>query len=371
MDGSSIDAWLLLQQLPGLSGRHLGLLISMYGDAEGILAAADDELENAGVSSRWLRARREALRRPAKSDAAQSARAARGTIADLGARVLPLTHSLYPALLKETVDPPPLLTIRGDIALFDRPALAMVGSRRCTRAGADTASGWARELAAAGMVIVSGLALGIDAESHRGALAADGATIAVLGTGIDVPYPSANRRLYATIAERGLLVSEFPPGFPPRREQFPQRNRIISGISLGVLVVEAALRSGSLITARLAMEQNREVFAVPGSIHNPASRGCNALIRDGATLVQSAADIIDGLRGWTQPLPLALAAESSEPSLSPEEQEVVAELGFEPTPVDALVLRSRRPVAELLPILSGLELRGLVEESGGCWIRCR
>ncbi len=376
LDAAAIDAWLLLQQLPGLSAKNLSALITERGDAETLLALPEPDLKALGVPPRWLAARREALRRPEYSEYAQRARQARRCLAAIGGALLPLTDARYPALLRETAAPPPLLSYSGDLSLLERPALAMVGSRRASRSGCDTAHAFARELAAAGMVISSGLALGIDGAAHRGALAGNGGTIAVLGTGLDVPYPAAHRALYLDIAERGLLLSEFAPGSPPRPSQFPQRNRIISGLSLGVLVVEAAPRSGSLITARIAAEQNREVFAVPGSIHNPTSRGCNELIRQGAALVATAADILAELRGWLvsgpgQPVAAMDAASDADAAASAEECALLALLGFEPTPVDALLPHCGGGIGELLALLSELEMRGLVEECEGSWMRCR
>ncbi len=209
-----------------------------------------------------------------------------------GIATLALGDAAYPPLLAAIADPPNPLYLRGDAAALRHPHVAIVGSRQATRAGRDTAVRFASALARAGFGVVSGLAYGIDAAAHDGALAADGLTIAALGTGVDICYPARHRALAERIAARGALVSELPPGTPPQRLHFPRRNRIISGLCLGVLVVEASLRSGSLITARLALEQGREVFAVPGPVSSPLSRGCHALIRDGAVLVESADDVL-------------------------------------------------------------------------------
>uniref|UniRef100_UPI003568106B DNA-processing protein DprA n=1 Tax=Litorivivens sp. TaxID=2020868 RepID=UPI003568106B len=208
--------------------------------------------------------------------------------------------------------------------------------------------------------------------SHRGALTAKGATIAVLGSGIDVVYPRRNQALYDQILAEGLLVSEFAPGTPPRREQFPQRNRVISGLSLGVLVVEAAVRSGSLITARYALEQGREVFAIPGSIHNPLARGCHQLIRQGAALVESAQDILDAWVGWLPPaLEEMQTVSAGPPVVAPGQQRLLQALGYDPLPLDKLAEQCRLAVDELLPELLTLELEGWVEQQGACWVRCR
>ncbi len=291
-----------------------------------------------------------------------------------------LLHSdpAYPELLRHIGQPPPLLYLRGNAALLDSPQVAFVGSRRASRAGLHNSQEFARYLAGVGLTITSGLALGVDAAAHRGALAADGATVAVLGTGIDRIYPRSHQSLAEEIAAAGgLLVSEFAPGTAPHAGNFPRRNRVVSGLSLGVLVVEAALQSGSLITARLAAEQNREVFAIPGSIHNPLSRGCHALIRDGATLVETALDIARELGGGLPAVQPAERIGAVAPEvrtavvagLTTAEQQVWQLLGEEPRSLDELAAAQPLPVAELLGILMGLELRGLVVQEAGCACR--
>ncbi len=209
-----------------------------------------------------------------------------------GTRLLPLSDPLYPPLLRQIPDPPIALFVRGDATLLSEPQLAMVGSRNPSVEGRRNAEEFAEYLAKCGLVITSGMALGIDAASHKGALKG-GKTVAVWGTGLDKAYPPRNRELAEEIIAKGVVVSEFPPGTPPLPTHFPRRNRIISGLAVGTLVVEAAKQSGSLITARLASEQGREVFAIPGSIHNPMARGCHRLLRDGAKLVESAGDILE------------------------------------------------------------------------------
>lgn len=272
----------------------------------------------------------------------------------------------YPLLLKEIHDPPSLLYYRGELGLLGQPLLAVVGSRRPSRGGARDATAFAQALSDSGITVVSGMAMGIDSAAHRGALMGKAGTIAVLGTGVDVCYPRRNQGLYEELGQSGLLLSEFAPGTGPRRHQFPLRNRVISGMSLGVLVVEAAINSGSLITARQALEQNREVFALPGSIHNPASRGCNSLIRQGAKLVDSLGDILEELSGWCGDT--AVTANVEKP-LPPEA--VVLDLGFEPTPLDVIAQRAGLSTAAILSMLSDLELSGWVEQSAGGWQRCR
>lgn len=286
---------------------------------------------------------------------------------ELDLQVLSIHDAAYPALLKEISDPPELLFYRGQLSTLDRPMLAMVGSRRPSRRGADDARDFADILARAGMGIASGMALGIDAAAHRGALAAEGATVAVLGTGADICYPRSHRGLYDDIAQRGLILSELPPGSPPLRHHFPRRNRLISGLSLGVLVVEAAIKSGSLITARLALEQNREVFALPGSIHNPASRGCNGLIRSGAKLVESIDDILEELSGWT----VYQHGAMSESAIEAPDSAIYRALGYEPMPVDTLAGQCQLPIAQLLAELAELELEGWVEQRASGWQRLR
>jgi DNA processing protein len=285
----------------------------------------------------------------------------------------------YPRRLAQLADAPLALWVEGaDVALLKAPQLAIVGSRSPTADGSDTAERFARYLAERGLTITSGLATGIDGASHRGAVAALGGTIAVLGSGIDVIFPRAHARLAAEIAARGLLVSEYPPGTEPQKHFFPQRNRLIAGLTLGTLVVEATRRSGSLITAGFALEYGREVFAIPGSIHNPLARGCHALIRQGAKLVEEAADILielapqlraEGIdparleppRGAPEPSPVAR---------DPAYEKLLGALGFSPTPIAALSERTNLTTAEVSSMLLLLELEGLVEAlPGGRYLR--
>ncbi len=282
----------------------------------------------------------------------------------------------YPVQLRAIPDPPPVLFVQGDPALLALPQVAIVGSRSPTPAGRETAFAFACRLADAGLVITSGLATGIDAAAHRGALARGGRTVAVCGTGLDRIYPARHAALAGEIAVAGALVSEFPPGTPALPHHFPRRNRLISGLSLGVLVVEARHRSGSLITARLAAEQGREVFAIPGSIHNPLACGCHRLIRDGARLVESPAEVLDGLQGDlfkalvpgpTQPP--APAGFSAGP-LDSDSKILLNACGFGPVDVDVLVERTGFSAAAVTSMLLLLELRGEVESfAGGMYCR--
>ena len=281
-------------------------------------------------------------------------------------RLLAITDADYPALLRQTADPPPVLFVSGHAGLLLGPALAVVGSRNPTPAGAENARAFAAAVARAGITVVSGLARGIDGLAHEAALPEPGATVAVLGVGPDITYPKAHRGLQARIEAGGCLVSEMPPGKGLQRYAFPRRNRIIAGLSLGCLVVEAATASGSLITARDALEAGREVFAVPGSIHSPQSRGCHRLIRQGAVLVETLADILEAL-----PLgPLEAGARLASRDLPGDDAErgdaaadrspLLRALGMEPSGLDALVRRSGLATPEVLAGLMALELDGLV-----------
>ncbi len=286
--------------------------------------------------------------------------------------LLPYASTDYPPLLRELDDAPLALFVTGDPAWLSMPQLAIVGSRNPTHQGMKTASALAEYLAQAGIVVTSGMATGIDGAAHRGALRA-GHTIAVTGTGLDRVYPARHRELAREIAERGALVSEFPPGTPARPGHFPRRNRIISGLSLGVLVVEAAIRSGSLISARLAGEQGREVFAVPGSIHNPLARGCHQLIRHGAKLVETGADIVEelgsalgGLRiPESAPTPTSEARSDRMEAPDAEYRQLLKHMGYDPISVDELVSRSKLPAEAISSMLLLLELQGRVSTAPG------
>lgn len=290
-------------------------------------------------------------------------------------------HPDYPPLLKRLEDAPALLFVEGDPAALWQAQIAVVGSRNPSAGGLDNARTLARHLSCAGFAITSGLALGIDATAHAAALDSGGKTIAVLGTGPDLRYPRRNAQLAERVTGNGALVTEFPPGTAPRRTNFPRRNRIISGLSLGTLVIEAGLRSGSLITARLAAEQNREVFAVPGSIHNPLARGCHLLIRQGAKLVETAADVVEELAPLAAELALELRQrlekDSASPNLSgdsqcpdvsvldPDYRKLLEALGFDPVSVDTLVARTGLTTDVVSSMLLMLELKGMVSTSGG------
>lgn len=272
----------------------------------------------------------------------------------------------YPKLLKEISDPPLVLYGHGLLSAFSQPKLAMVGSRNPSITGRENAKHFAKELSALGITIVSGLALGIDAEAHHGCLVAGGQTIAVLGTGIDCIYPRSHTKLAELIQQTGLLLSEFPLKSPPNAGHFPRRNRIISGLSLCTLVVEAALKSGSLITARMACEQNRDVLAIPGSIHNPLSRGCHHLLQQGAKLVTSVSDVLDELRMEHQPK----AADAPNAALDSTTGNLVQFIGFEMTSIDQIIMRSGYTIEQVTSELAQLELLGAITSAAGGYIRC-
>lgn len=285
-----------------------------------------------------------------------------------GRAALTLGSPDYPPLLAALEDPPPVLFVRGDPGLLARSHVAIVGSRNPTRPGEETARDFAGALVAAGLGVVSGLAAGIDAAAHRGALEAGGVTLGVAGHGLDTMYPRRHLPLGREIAAAGALISEFVPGTPPLRENFPRRNRVISGLCLGVLVVEAAVRSGSLITARLAAEQGREVFAIPGSIHNPMARGCHRLIRQGAKLVESVDDLLEEL-GWDASDVAARPPDANRSgaaeALDDDYVTLLDAMGFDPAPVDVLVQRTGLTPQALSSMLLALELRGIVHPVPG------
>jgi DNA processing protein len=268
----------------------------------------------------------------------------------------------YPPLLRQTAGPPAALYVQGVVPLLAAPQLAMVGSRSPTPAGRATAREFAAWFARGGLTVTSGLATGIDAASHEGALKGGGATIAVLGSGLDRVYPSANRALAARIRAHGALVSEFPPGTAPLKENFPRRNRIIAGLTLGTLVVEATRRSGSLITARHALEAGREVFAIPGSIHSPLSGGCHKLLKEGAKLVEEARDVTEelGFSSEKEPLTEVRSAVAAGRELDKEYEMLLDALGFEPATIDSLVARTELPSDSIASMLLILELEGRV-----------
>lgn len=340
-DTEGLAGWLRLTLTPGIGGETQRKLLAAFGLPEAIYAASPLEVR------RVIGSRAEPL---FEFDAKNAVDRSLDWAHQPGQHIICLADDSYPAALLEIPDPPSVLYVRGDPALLNTPGIAMVGSRNATPQGIQTAEAFARTLAGRGLSIISGLALGIDAAAHRGALAANGKTLAVIGTGADRIYPPRNKDLALAIAEHGVIVSEFPLGTPALAANFPRRNRIISGLARGVLVVEAAPESGSLITARLAAEQGREVFAIPGSIHSPVARGCHKLIKQGAKLVETAQDILDELGSFAEP---------PDPAPPPaDENPVLAALGFDPCGLDELAERTGLATDALLGELLLLELSG-------------
>jgi DNA processing protein len=359
-----LRAWLALLHAPGFGPARLSPLLARQPDPAAWFVTAPEGANEA------LRAY---LRQP---DWAAADRDLAWLEADPARHLVPLDDPRYPAPLRASPDPPLALFVVGDPNLLAWPQLAVVGSRSATRGGIANAHEFARELAGRGLAITSGLALGIDAAAHRGALAAGGLTLAVAGTGPDRVYPARHRELaHAICAAGGALVTEFPLGTPARPGHFPRRNRIISALALGTLVVEATLRSGSLITARHALEQGREVFAIPGSIHNPMARGCHALIRDGAKLAESAADVLEELGALLgdpppqEPASQVVAAAAAN-DLDPDHASLLDAMGFDPVSVDTLVARTGQSPQAVASMLLLLELEGHVSSvAGGLFTR--
>ncbi|SFQ24218.1 DNA processing protein [Geopseudomonas sagittaria] len=360
---AELEARLRLHGLPEIGPRRFRRLLEVFGSASAALSAPASAWQSLGLPQVAALARR-------STGVRDQAAHALAWLEQPGQHLLCFDDPAYPALLAELNDAPPLLFVAGEPALLERPQLAMVGSRRASRPGLDSATAFARSLAGGGFVVTSGLALGIDGAAHLGALAVGGATVAVLGTGLQCLYPKRHAGLAARIvAEGGALVSELPLAAPPHAGNFPRRNRIISGLSLGVLVVEASPSSGSLITARLAAEQGREVFAIPGSIHHPGARGCHQLIREGAQLVEKVEDILEALRGW-QRLPAKAAPQQQTIALLDDPHPLLALLHAAPQSSEALAVSSGLPLPELLAQLTELELDGQIGCDNGCWVCC-
>jgi DNA processing protein len=362
-----VRAWLALLRAPGLGGSGIRDLLARYGTASAAAAGATRDRAVAEGARTWL----------AAPDAAALA-------ADMAWLDAPDHHLLvcsgedYPSLMRDVPGAPAALFVSGDPSSLWSPQIAIVGSRNATSGGLANAHAFAKAFAQAGNVVTSGLAEGIDGAAHEGALEGAGHTIAVLGTGIDLVYPRRHKQLAERIARHGALVSEFPPGTPGKPEHFPRRNRIIAGLSLGTLVIEASLNSGSLITARLAAEQGREVFALPGSIHSPLARGCHRLIRDGAKLVETAEEVLEelvgvsgllaeGLRrrldGETQPAP-AVGRDGD-----PDYSRLLTALAGRSCALDELVVHTGLPTAAVSSMLLVLELDGAVVAENGRYAR--
>ncbi|MBC3365721.1 DNA-processing protein DprA [Pseudomonas sp. SWRI154] len=350
---AELEARLRLHRLPELGPRRFMTLMEAFGSASKAISAPASAWRALGLPAACAEARRA----PEIRDGAAHALA---WLEGPAQHLLMWDQPDYPALLAQISDAPPLLFVAGDPSILEKPQLAMVGSRRASRPGMDTAAAFSRSLAGAGFVITSGLALGIDAAAHQAALDVGGQTIGVLGTGLENFYPQRNRRLAeAMIAQGSAVLSEFPLDAPPHASNFPRRNRIISGLSLGVLVVEASVASGSLITARLAAEQGREVYAIPGSIHHPGARGCHQLIRDGAALVETVEHILEALRGWQR---LSISAQPA-----PVTHPLLRLLHAAPLTSEALADASGWGLSKVLAALTDLEMEGRATCEHGRW----
>lgn len=365
-DRSEFEAWLILLRTPGIGPAALHEALGRHGRAQAALAAArrgDLGRADNDAARAWLRA--PDLER-IEADLAWLATAEHA--------LLTFNNADFPPLLHEMPAPPAALFVAGDVGALWRPQIAIVGSRQASQAGVANALAFTRALVAAGFAITSGLAEGIDGAAHAAALDAGGHTVAVLGTGPDRVYPSRHHELAARVRGRGALVSEFPPGTAGHPTHFPRRNRVIAGLSVATLVIEAGLRSGSLITARNAAESGRDVFALPGSIHNPLARGCHQLIRQGARLVESADEIIAELAPQAQGLCAQLRERlpptaEVRPALEPEYAAVLAALGHDALGLDQLAVRTALPVATLSSMLLMLELDGEIVATGGAYAR--
>ena len=351
-----LAAWLRLLRTPGIGRDTARRLLAACGTPEAVFAAKAATLRELATAAQVSAL----ATRPERHDEQLAATVA-WLDADPTHHVLTLGDGSFPALLLETADPPLLLYGHGRLDLLGAPALAVVGSRNPSAQGIDNARAFAQHLSQAGLTIVSGMALGIDGAAHEGGLAGRGSTIAVVGTGLDRIYPARHRALAHRIGKEGLLMSEFELGMPPLPENFPRRNRLIAGLSRGTLVVEAALPSGSLITARQALEAGREVFAIPGSIHSPQSRGCHALIKQGAKLVDSADDILGELN-WA---PGGVAASAPAAAHPTADDALLSALGHDPATLDALLARTGETAATLSARLLELELDGRVARLAG------
>jgi DNA processing protein len=355
-----LAAWLRLTLIPGIGGETQRTLLKAFGLPEAVFAASHSAL--AGLIGSALAERLHSHDASATISPTLDWAAQAGT----GNGIVTLADQDYPQALLDSADPPVLLYIKGRRELLNRPMLAVVGSRNATAQGERDATAFARSLGEAGLTIVSGLALGIDAAAHRGALATTASTVAVIGTGADRLYPARNADLAREIAAHGAILSEFPLGTPALASNFPRRNRIIAGMAKGCLVVEAAPRSGSLITARLSAEAGREVFAIPGSIHSPQARGCHQLIRQGAKLVETSQDVLEEL-GWTAQSSSKekVGAGGTAPKPDSDEERVLTALGNSPSDLDTLSQRSGLTAAGLLAILLPMELGGRVAQLPG------
>lgn len=358
--GGEVDAWLRFALTPGLGCRARLDLLRRFGAPDALLGASVSALREC-IDAKAADALVSATER--KEWPELDAHLA--WLTEAGNHMLTLGDARYPQSLLDLPDAPIVLFVKGDLARLSNSALSVVGSRQATPQGLENAEAFSALFSLSGYSIVSGLAAGIDAAAHRGGLAGHGSTVAVVGTGLDRVYPASNRELAHEIALRGALVSEFPLGFPPRAEHFPRRNRLIAALGVGCLVVEASLGSGSLITAKQAAELGREVFAIPGSIHSPQSKGCHLLIKQGAKLAESAQDILEELS-----LPQLSGLNQPNACVGLKDETFLSQLGWDPVDVDTLVARTGRPVDEWVANLLTMELEGrIVSLPGGRYQR--
>jgi DNA processing protein len=365
---NELEAWLSLVRTPGLTATTIHVLLNEYGSPDTILNTSTSRLEQLGLKKKTISAIQNADSKAVQADI-------EWLTSDDNHHIINYHDNRYPPQLKTLTDAPPLLYLRGDPDYLQQPQLAVVGSRTPTAVGKRTAYDFAKHLSNSGITITSGLARGIDGASHQGALKGIAGTVAVLAHGLDIVYPATHRALAEDISHHGAVISEAAIGTAPHRGLFPRRNRIISGLSLGTLVVEAALKSGSLITSKHALEQGREVFAIPGSIHNPLARGCHQLIRQGAKLVETAEDILEELLPHlaTQPAPSISRANETkiEPALDQDHQKLLKCLQFEPVAIDELVNCSGFSAAEVASMLLIMELEGSIVSESGLYSRIK
>ena len=349
--------WLRVSLAPGVSGESLRRLLMAFGSPEEILGASAATLQKVVPDA--------VAHAVHQGPSGERLDAVAAWLDDPANRIITLADAEYPQALLQIPDPPPLLYAKGRLEILSRRAIAIVGSRNATAQGLMTAESFAHALSQAGLAIVSGLALGVDAAAHRGGLAGVSRSIAVVGTGLDVVYPARNRSLAQELAHEGAIISDFPLATPPLAGNFPQRNRLISGLAQGCLVIEAALSSGSLITARLANEQGKDVFAIPGSIHSPLSKGCHLLIKQGAKLVDSVDDILEEMH-------LTVPRTTEAVASAPPAHRLLDVMGYDPCDIDTLSVRSGLPADAIAALLTQFELDGSITTlPGGRYQRVR
>ena len=365
---SERDSCLALWRVKGVGAKTYLRLLEVFSSAKAVFASSVEGLKQAGLSPQTAA--------NIKNFDSSLIEPDRQWLKKEACHVMCWQDDDYPTLLREISDPPPVLIIRGDRSLLSSLQLAIVGTRKPSPLASRTTHAFAKHFAAFGLTVTSGLALGVDKAAHQGAIAAEGNTIAVAATGLDRVYPAGHRDLATEIIKQGAMVSEFPIGTQPKPGYFPRRNRIISGLSLGVLVVEAAVKSGSLVTARHAMEQGREVFAIPGSIHNPLAKGCHHLIRQGAKLVETADDVLEDLASLSMfaasdALIENVEIQSSEPVLEADYKTLLEKIAFDPISIDEIIAETSFTAEEISSMLLVLELQGLVSSApGGLFYRC-